>query len=47
MLADMLMNATFQEAELEREKGVVIQELKMYEDSPQSVLSEKRSNFFI
>jgi hypothetical protein len=38
MLADMLIDATFQSEELEREKGVVIQELKMYEDNAQQVL---------
>ena len=47
MLADMLMDATFQPEELEREKGVVIQELKMYEDSPQQLLRKKRSTFFL
>lgn len=46
MLADMLINATFQLEEMEREKGVVIQELKMYEDNPQSVLGEKWARFF-
>ena len=47
MLADMLMDATFQPEELEREKGVIIQELKMYEDSPQQLLRKKRSTFFL
>ena len=47
MLADMLIDATFQPEELEREKGVVIQELKMYEDNPQQVLWKKRATFFI
>lgn len=34
MLADMMVHPTFPEEELEREKLVVIQELKMYEDRP-------------
>jgi predicted Zn-dependent peptidase len=40
------MNATFLEPELEREKGVIIQELKMYNDNPVSVLGEKRQKYF-
>ena len=42
VLADMMMNARFPKEELEREKGVVIQELKMYEDMPQALVAEKR-----
>ena len=34
VLADMLVHAQFPESELEREKGVIIQEIKMYEDMP-------------
>jgi predicted Zn-dependent peptidase len=41
VLADMMMHAQFPETELEREKGVVIQELKMYEDNPQSLAMDK------
>lgn len=40
----MMMHAQFPEAELEREKGVVIQELKMYEDNPQALAMDKRSH---
>lgn len=46
ILADMLIDAQFLSGELEREKEVIIQELKMYEDNPLAVLNEKRSNFF-
>ncbi len=46
MLADMLLDAQFATPELEREKGVIIQELKMYEDNPISVLHEKWQHFF-
>lgn len=42
VLGDMMMNAQFPKEELEREKGVVIQELKMYEDRPMSLVSQKR-----
>ena len=47
VLADMMMHAQFPEAELEREKGVVIQELKMYEDDPTSVASQKRQERYL
>ncbi|MBB1556993.1 MAG: insulinase family protein [candidate division SR1 bacterium] len=46
LLADMMVDAQFPEAELEREKGVVIQELKMYEDQPIHVCDEKWQRFF-
>jgi predicted Zn-dependent peptidase len=31
----MLVDAQFPKEEMEREKGVIIQEIKMYEDNPQ------------
>jgi predicted Zn-dependent peptidase len=34
VLTDMLLNPLFKEEELEKEKGVVIEEIKMYEDKP-------------
>jgi predicted Zn-dependent peptidase len=34
VLADMLLNPIFPEEEIEREKGVVIEEVKMYQDNP-------------
>ena len=34
VLTDMLFHSTFDENELEREKNVVIEEIKMYEDTP-------------
>lgn len=33
-LSDILINSLFDESELEREKGVIIQEINMYEDLP-------------
>ncbi len=42
VLGDMMMNAKFPKEELEREKWVVIQELKMYEDNPMALVSQKR-----
>jgi predicted Zn-dependent peptidase len=34
ILSDMLFNSKFAAAEIEREKGVIIEELNMYEDNP-------------
>ncbi len=42
----MLLDAQFPHEEFEREKEVVIQELKMYQDDPTSVVYDKRSLFF-
>jgi predicted Zn-dependent peptidase len=40
ILSDMYLRATIPEDEFEREKGVVIEEIKMYEDEPDSVAME-------
>jgi predicted Zn-dependent peptidase len=42
----MMTNPQFPKDELEREKGVVIQELKMYEDNPMALVMEKWQTFF-
>lgn len=34
IISDMLLNSRFDAQEIEREKGVIIEELKMYEDNP-------------
>ncbi|MBQ7307565.1 MAG: insulinase family protein [Clostridia bacterium] len=36
ILSDMFLNSTFDEKELRREKNVIIEELKMYKDDPES-----------
>jgi len=43
ILADMLVDAQFPKEEMEREKGVIIQEIKMYEDNPQRNIWTRRS----
>lgn len=40
VLADMFFNSTFDEQELEKEKNVVLEELKMYEDTPDDVVHD-------
>jgi len=38
IISDMYLNPTFPEAEMEKEKGVIIQEINMYEDLPQTLV---------
>src|SRR3989338_3870781 len=39
-ISDMFLNAKFEAQEIEREKGVVIEELNMYLDTPTAYVSE-------
>jgi len=43
ILSDMFFNSTFEEEEIEKEISVVIEEVKMYEDSPEDVVHDKLS----
>lgn len=40
VLADIVLNSKLEEEEIEREKGVIIEELNMYEDTPLQKISE-------
>lgn len=40
VLADMFFNSTFVEEELEKEKKVVFEEIKMYEDTPDDIVHD-------
>src|SRR5699024_6807452 len=40
ILTDMFFNSVFDEEELEREKQVVIEEIKMYDDTPDDLVHE-------
>lgn len=40
VLGDIYLNSTLPEIEIEREKGVIVEELNMYEDLPQAKVSE-------
>jgi predicted Zn-dependent peptidase len=44
VLTDMLYNSTFDGAEIEKEKGVICEEIKMYRDNPTSYLNEVAKN---
>lgn len=41
VLADMLQNSIFPEDELERERAVILQEIHMYDDTPDDVVFER------
>jgi predicted Zn-dependent peptidase len=40
IISDMYLNPTFPEAEMEKEKGVIIEEINMYEDLPQMTVQD-------
>src|SRR3989344_1377466 len=40
MLSDMLWNSKFDKAEIEKERGVIIEELNLYEDTPMRRVAE-------
>lgn len=40
ILSDMLFNSNFSEDEIEKEKGVIVEEINMSEDSPEDVLTD-------
>ncbi|MBN1038203.1 MULTISPECIES: pitrilysin family protein [unclassified Clostridium] len=43
VLSDMILNSNFDEEEIEKEKGVVIEEINMSQDSPEDVLDDEHS----
>ncbi|PKM96063.1 MAG: peptidase M16 [Firmicutes bacterium HGW-Firmicutes-1] len=40
VLSDMICNSTFKEDEIEKEKGVILEEIKMCEDSPEDMVMD-------
>lgn len=47
ILSDMFMNSQFREQDLEKEKGVIIEEIRMYEDRPTSKVAQIwQENYF-
>lgn len=46
ILSDLFINATYEQKELEREKGVVVEEIKMYEDTPDELCNDLLANAF-
>ncbi|MGX6591440.1 M16 family metallopeptidase [Cetobacterium ceti] len=45
ILADMFLNSTFTDENLEKERNVIIEEIKMYEDIPEEVIHEENIRF--
>ena len=45
ILSDMLLNSTFDEENIEKERNVIIEEIKMYDDIPEDVVHEKNIEF--
>lgn len=41
VVSDLYLNPTFPEKEIEKEKGVIIEEINMYKDLPQAVVQEE------
>src|SRR3989338_5522804 len=44
VLSDMLLHSKFDSAEIEREKGVIIEEINMYEDTPMRKIGDLYEN---
>lgn len=47
VLGDMFLNSTFSEENFQKEKNVVIEEIRMYSDIPEEVIHEKNSFLLI
>ena len=45
VLTDMLLNSNFDEESIEKERNVIIEEIKMYEDIPEEIVHEKNIEF--
>lgn len=47
ILNDMFLNSTFLEENIEKERNVIIEEIRMYKDSPEDMVHEKNLRFAI
>lgn len=47
ILNDMLLNSTFTDENIEKERNVIIEEIRMYEDIPEEVVHEENVKFAI
>ena len=45
VLTDMLLNSNFDEESIEKERNVIIEEIKMYEDIPEEIVHEKNVEY--
>ena len=42
ILSDMFMNSTFSEENLEKERNVIIEEIRMYDDIPEEIIHDEK-----
>lgn len=47
VLVDMLLNSTFTQENLEKERNVIIEEIRMYDDIPEEVVHEENIRFAV
>ena len=47
VLSDIILNSTFHDKEIEVERGVILQEIAMYQDMPDDVVSDLLRNISI
>ena len=47
VLSDMYINSEFLDKEIDREKGVIVEEIKMYEDIPEEKIFDYNSKFVL
>ncbi len=47
ILTDMFLNSTFSEENLEKEKNVVIEEIRMYDDIPEEIVHDRNTSLVI
>lgn len=45
VLTDMFLNSTFEESNIEKERNVIIEEIRMYDDIPEDIVHEKAIEF--
>ncbi len=46
LLSDMILNSTFDKTEFEKEKGIILEEIYMYDDSPEDLVYENLCTVF-
>ena len=47
ILSDMFMNSTFTEENLEKERNVIIEEIRMYDDIPEEIIHDENVKFAV
>ena len=47
VLSDMFMNSTFSEENLEKERNVIIEEIRMYDDIPEEIIHDENVKYAV